>query len=169
MKVTSAQANKILRKLNDDKAMLLENESESSTFVAATVENIEDARPAYSYDEVRRRVNELDSLIRRVKHAINLFNTKSVLPGTDMTIDEALVYIPQLTQRKNSLYRMRLTPEKQRRDTSRGTNIIEYTYANFDPKKAGEDYDKASDELARLQNALDLVNSTVEFEMDITM
>ena len=169
MKVTSAQANKILRKLNDDKAMLLDSENESCTFVAATVENIEDARPEYSYDEVRSRVNELDKQIRRVKHAINLFNTATVLPGTDMTIDEALVYIPQLTQRKHALYRMRLTPEKQRRDTTRGTNIIEYTYANFDPKKAWEDYDKAADELARLQNALDLVNSTVEFEIDITL
>ena len=45
MKLTSAEANKLLRKLNDDHNALEMMEANSRTFVAATTEKLEDARP----------------------------------------------------------------------------------------------------------------------------
>ena len=40
MKLTSAEAGKLLRKLNDERDALLEKESLSRVFVAATVEDL---------------------------------------------------------------------------------------------------------------------------------
>ena len=74
MNVTSAEANKLLRKLNDERTALLDKEMQNRVFVAATVENLEDARPAYSYAETQEKLAALDEQIRKLKHAINRFN-----------------------------------------------------------------------------------------------
>ena len=86
-----------------------------------------------------------------------------------MTIDQMLVYIPQLTARKRKLDGMRSKLPRERTDTSYGRNgnIIEYDYANYDIAQAREEYESVSNELAMAQNALDTVNTTVLFEADI--
>ena len=107
MKYTSAQANKRLKKLTDEYVSLREKESRSREFRAAAGENVESVRPAYDYADTQRRLAELERCICRIKHAINLFNVTHTVPGFDMTIDEMLVYIPQLTRRKNKLAAMK--------------------------------------------------------------
>ena len=44
--------------------------------------------------------------------------------------------------------------------------IIEYIYANYDVKAAEQAYRVTMEELARAQNALDMVNATIEFDVD---
>ncbi len=46
------------------------------------------------------------------------------------------------------------------------SNLIEYKYANYDIKKASEDYFALSDELSKAQIALDKINNTIEFEIE---
>lgn len=94
MKYTSAQANKRLKKLTDEYVSLREKESRSREFRAAAGENVESVRPAYDYADTQCRLAGLERCIRRIKHAINLFNATHTVPGFDMTIDEMLVYIP---------------------------------------------------------------------------
>ena len=86
-----------------------------------------------------------------------------------MTIDQMLIYIPQLTARKKRLDGMRSKLPKERVQSTfgRGNNIIEYDYANYDIAKAEEAYTAVSDELAKAQNALDAANATVLLEADI--
>ena len=72
-----------------------------------------------------------------------------------------LVYIPQLTARKRKLDKMRANLPKER-ITAFSSNFVEY---NYDIDKAEADYEKAADELARAQTALDTVNTTVTFEV----
>ncbi len=167
MKMTSAEANKLLRSLYDEQKNMLHNEKESATFVAATVENLEDARPEYEYELVQAKLKELEDRIRTVKHAISVFNVSQEVPGTDMTIDQILIYIPQLTERKRKLADMRSKAKKQRVTDYRSNNLIEYSYANYDVSKAAADYQAVTDELSKVQNALDLVNSTVRFDVNI--
>ena len=100
MKYTSAEANKLLKKLNDEYAALLDREKRSREFRAAMGEDIESVRPAYHYGEMQQRLAEMEQTIRSLKHAINRFNVTHQVDGFDMTIDEMLVYIPQLTKRK---------------------------------------------------------------------
>ncbi len=167
MKMTSAAAAKELKKLNEQHEALTAMENKSSEFIAAIQEDIEIVRPAYDYAAVQKELAEVEQKIRALKHAINTFNLGQTVPGFDMTIDQMLVYIPQLSARKRKLEQMKdkLPRERVRGGSFSNSGIIEYTYVNYDLKAVSRDYDKVTDELSRAQNALDLVNSTVEFEV----
>ena len=167
MTYTSAQANKLLKKLNDEHAALLDKETRSKDFRAAMGEDVESVRPAYDYADTQKKLAELEQRIRKVKHAINVFNATHVIPDFGMTIDEMLVYIPQLTQRKNKLADMKARLPKQRVEEQYGrqSNIIDYSYANYDLAVVEADYEKVSDELSRAQLALDAVNQRDTFEL----
>ena len=167
MKVTSAEANKLLRKLNDDHDALKRMEAESRIFVAATTENLEDARPDYDYEATQRSLAELEIRIRKLKHTINLFNVSQTIDESGMTIDQALIAIPQLSDRKRKLSVMRAAQKKKRNENTRSTNLIEYTYANYDVEEAKAAADAAAEELARAQTALDKVNNTETMEIDL--
>ena len=169
MKMTSAQAAKELRKLNDQHDALLAKENKSREFVAAIQEDVEAIRPAYDYLKIQEELDQIEAQIRKLKHAINTFNLSQEVPGFDMTIDQMLVYIPQLTARKKKLDYMRKKLPREREDAGfgRSSNIVEYKYANYDIERVEADYLKVANELAAAQNALDQVNSTVEFDLDI--
>ena len=106
MQYTSAQAAKLLRKLNEEKGALLNRESMSCSFVAAVQEKVEDVRPEYDYAETQQRLCQIDEKIRLLKHTLNQFNISTMVPECGMTIDQILVYIPQLTARKQRLEEM---------------------------------------------------------------
>ena len=168
MKLTSAEAAKVLRRLNDDYDALLAREQASDVFVAAVSENVEDVRPEYDFAKTRAEEEELTNKIRKLKHAINVFNSTTVIPGWNITIDEMLVQIPQLNKRRSLLNVMksRLPKERVEAGFRSASNIIDYRYANYDIAEAQAAYDEASTKLANAQTALDLVNSTVTFEFD---
>ena len=106
-KMTSAQAAKELRKLNDQHDALLARENKSREFVAAIQEDVEKIRPEYDYAGIQDELDRMERRIRALKHAINTFNLFQEVPGFGMTIDQMLVYIPQLTARKKKLDYMR--------------------------------------------------------------
>ena len=170
MLYTSAEANKLLRSLREEKFKLEREEDASITFVAATVENPEDARPEYDFAAMQRRLEEIDKLVRKIKHAISVFNTTHVVPGTNMTVDEVLVYMPQLEQAKNKYLRMSQKLQKERVGRKYGdkpsANFIEYEYANYDVEEAKKKHRDVSDELASIQIALDKLNTTSTFEIE---
>ena len=171
LKYTSAQAAKLLRKLKEESQLLLTEEANNRFFLAATGEDVESLRPAYDFGKTQTALTDLEEKIRKIKHAINLFNCSTVVEGK--TIDEVLVYLPQLQERKNKLSCMIGRREKQRaRSTvmsrySGQSAIIDYEYTNYDIKKAEEVYKCVCDEIAALQTALDVVNSTGEIEIEL--
>ena len=126
-------------------------------------------RPAYDYPATQKALEEVEAKIRKLKHTLNCFNSTYVIPEFGMTIDQMLVYIPQLTSRKKKLdgMRSRLPKERVKESFGRSNNIIEYDYANYDIAQAEADYNAVSDELAKAQNALDTANATVLFEAEI--
>jgi len=126
MQVTSAQANKILRQLQEERRDILRDEQQCRTFVAATVEDPENARPAYDYADTQEKLRALEEKIRLVKHSINAFNLTHKAEGFDMTVDQLLVYIPQLSERKTRLGSMAGVLAKTRLSTSSRSNIIEW-------------------------------------------
>lgn len=167
--MTSAMAAKELKKLNDQHDALVKKEKKSSVFTVAIQENVEDVRPAYDFGQTQEELQQLEQKIRILKHAINRFNLTQEVPGFGMTIDQMLVYIPQLTARKQKLDKMRDRLPKERaevRSFGRTSNIVEYDYSNYDIRQAEDAYRKIMDELAAAQNALDHVNSTITFEVE---
>ena len=169
MKLTSAEAAKVLRKMNDDLNDLWSRESMSQSFVAAVSENVEDVRPEYDFAKTRGEEAVLSEKIRKLKHAFNVFNSTTVIPEWNITIDEMLVLIPQLTRKRDRLSMMknRLPKERVEAGMRTASNIIDYRYANYDIAAAQAEYDEASNRLAKAQTALDLVNSTVTFEVTL--
>ena len=167
--VTSVEASKMLKKLMEEKRILVENEGMSAWFNAALGEDVESVRPEYDYAKVQDALENIDTKIRILKHAINLFNASQVVPISEMTIDQVLVYIPQLTEMKNKLYEMQSSLPKQRTAAiGIGRNaVIDYRYANYDVARAKDDYAKVSDELRKVQTALDIVNTTVKMEVEL--
>ncbi|MBP5489605.1 MAG: hypothetical protein J6Y10_03290 [Lachnospiraceae bacterium] len=169
MKLTSAEAAKVLRKYNNDLMDLQNKESMSQSFVAAISEDPETVRPEYDYAKTREDEAALMEKVRKLKHAINVFNSTTVIPDWNITIDEMLILIPQLTRKRDRLAAMKncLPKERVAAGMRQASNIIDYRYANYDIAQAQADYDTASDLLARAQTALDLVNSTVTFEVEL--
>ena len=166
MKYTCAEASKVLRKLNEELKVLRAKEQKGYRFTAAVDEDIESARPVYDYEKSQAEQTAIEGKIRRVKHAINRFNNEAIVPGFGITVDEMLVYIPQLSERKRRLTEMAsFLPKERVSNAYQATKIVEYTYTNYDIKKAAEDLDKVNDELARAQTALDLVNTQMELEL----
>ena len=160
MKMTSAYANKMIRKLNEDKKYWREIENVRQKYVVAQGE--EPIIPEYDSMEVHRTIADLDDRIVRIKHALNQFNVSQMVG--DMTIDEVLVYLPQQSERVSKLSGMAGRMSRQRCSDRYGSrnNLIEYEYANFDQAEAQRLYDAAHEDLIRAQVALDRENTTVE-------
>ncbi len=169
MKMTSAYANKLIKKLNEDKDFWCNKERNSCTYTAAVDE--EPVIPEYDYEEVSGNIADIDEKIVKIKHAINVSNSTSVIAIGDkqMTIDEILVRMAQLGRRKAFLDVLRKREPKTRVNSgiySSRKTAPEYEYINYDLELVKSEYDRIDADIAAMQMALDKHNQTFEFEVD---
>lgn len=170
MKYTSAEANKLIRKLEEKISMLLNAERKSYVFNAAAGEDVEALRPEYSFSETQAKLEVLQQKIRTVKHAVNEFNLSTELPGfPGLTIDQALVLIPQLGHRKSMLKEMAGKLPREREVSFGRSNIIDYVITNYNIDEVTTKYNEVNDYVMALQIALDTVNTTETMEIDVTL
>ena len=160
MKYTSAEAGKLLKKLNDEQRSILLREYNGKEFLAAVGEDVESVRPDYDFVKIQTELLEVETKIRKVKHALNVFNSTTIVPEFGVTIDEMLVLIPQLTARKTKLAQMKDKLPKVREQARTNSSILDYRYLNSDINEVAAEYEKTADTLAKAQNALDAVNTT---------
>ena len=169
--MTSAYANKMLKKLKEDKEFWRKKEQEGCLYVAAMDE--EPVVPEYDYEEVAGNIADIDAQIVKIKHAINVMNCTNEITfgGCSMTIDAVLVRMAQLNKRKEVLDNMRKQQPKARVSSlsfSARKSVPEYRYINYDLELIKGEYAKVDAEIAEMQIALDKYNQTVEFEIDIS-
>lgn len=166
MQITSASANKILKQLNEEYRFLLDQDMQQRVY--PEIEGVAPIIPDYDITDATKQLIAITDKISRLKHALNIFNTTTMLPGHDYTIDEALVRMTFLSYQKSRLNAMRSIPEK-RMISGRNSrnNQVEYELANFDPKEAENLYNIISEELSELQLSLDTVNSTEKFDIEL--
>ncbi len=110
-------------------------------------------------------MDALNDKIAKLRHGINVFNTTTKLEGFDFTVDESLVRMAMLTEKKNRLSRMKGVRELVRNSVYRSEP--EFTKRNYDATLVEAEYRKTFDELVRLQMALDKANMSIEFDVDI--
>ena len=171
MHFTSASANKYLNQLNAENDLIVSRERDVATFTAATVEKLEEVAPKYDFHETQAKLFEIEDKIIRLKHALNVFNTTTVLEGfitsngEALTVDGALVYMSILNQKLSKFERM--SKAEQKRSYSYNNGLIVYAYANYSVEAAKDAYETTQKELHELQLALDKVNNTVEFEVNL--
>ena len=114
MKYSSQKLGKILNRTEEELSSLCTQETDSKEFNAAVGENVESVRPVYSFSETQNKKELLHAKIRKIKHALNVYNVNTLVPEFDMTIDQMLIYIPQLTVLKRLYSAMKdKTPKKR--------------------------------------------------------
>ena len=170
MKMTSAIANKMLKKLNEDKEFWWRKEAEGRFYVAALDE--EPVIPEYDYEKIAKTIAEIDEKIVRIKHAINVANlTNEIAVGEQMlTVDQILVKMAQLNRRKMVLDQMRKQEPKVRISSgafNARKTAPEYQYINYELDVVKRDYERIDEEIAAMQIALDKYNQTYEFEVTL--
>ena len=169
MRYTSAEANKLLKALELRRNTIKKKEEKAASFQAAANENIEELRPEYDFAKVQAELASLNAKIREVKHAINVFNVSHTLPGYDgLTIDQALVYLPQLSEETRKLSDMASALPRERIESFRSM-IVDYSIANYDIGEAERAYEDVSERLTSLQLALDKANNSDTMEIDVAL
>ena len=167
MKKTPMELMKELKSTENEVRMLVEMENEMSTFTAAISEK-DIVRPEYDYAETSSKIEQLQDRTRAIKHALNKFNTTTVVPGFDCTVDELLIMIPQLTERKRVLREMALKKQYSKAEIRYGSNASsDYVIANYDIGQVKKDYETVTGKLSAAQLALDKLNSEATIDIDL--
>ena len=169
MKVNSAVANKMLKKITEEYEALKVKEAHSKDFLASVNENPDSIRPKYDFGKTQAELYVLEEKIRKIKHALNKFNVNTLIPEFGINIDEMLVLIPQLTKQKAKLGAMKdRLPKMREKVVGYGANgVIDYRYINYDIDEVQKEYQLVSEKLTKAQLALDNINTSIEFELDI--
>ena len=169
MKMTSAYANKLIKKLQEDKEFWVNKERNSCTYISSIDE--EPVIPEYDYAQVAGIISEIDDKIVRIKHAINVSNSTNIIMvgEKEMTIDEILVRMAQQNNRKAFLDCLRKKEPRTRMSSGlygSRNQAPEFQYINYDLELVKSEYDRIDAEIAAMQMALDKYNQTFEFEVE---
>lgn len=168
MQLTSAMANKIIKKLHDENATLIQSEAKDKTTTYAADET--PIESSYSFIATHKKLWENNRKICLLRHAISKFNLETklnVFGCTDMTIDQALVKMRMLTEDKLRLDRLRQIKPLERRSGMGG--VSEFTKRNYDAAEAEKAYAACVDTLSEIQLKLDEANLTIPFEVAIDL
>ena len=167
MQISPAYASKLIRQKNEQIRQLLAQEKEMSTTTACLDEDVTELRSQYDFQTFQEKVETLNREVVALKHAINLFNVSTVLPGLGYTIDAALVRMKILSDQKTRFAAMkRVQPVS--RIGGYGNKQPEYIYRNYEATDVECAYETVESELTNIQFALDKANLesviTVNFE-----
>lgn len=157
MKETSAGINKTIRKLNYEKDMLLIQEEQGSFYVYA--EGEKKVIPEYNFDAVQQRIEDIDNEVMHLRHVLNVFNSSYVLMD-GMTIDQGVIKMAQLENRRRQLERMAKASPRLRIKAKRN-KYTEYKCTNYDVAKARQKLNSVLADIERIQLLLDRVSNTV--------
>lgn len=113
----------------------------------------------YSYDGVRKEVDDIDSKIRRYKSLLAYSNATTKVKEFDMTIGECLIYLASLNSKKTYLTSFASKKQKSR-ISSTYNNKVEYTELLYDVNKVKQELEDLQRLIAKLQMAIDRTNLT---------
>lgn len=170
IKVTSDAANKLIKKLEQEKGIFTDKISKMSTFVVAVTENYDQTKAEqeaeFNLNEVIAQIDEIDRKIITIRHAKSVFNN-SVVMKNGLTVGDNIIRLAILEREKN-IYSRLATRQKKTRNTSINKDI-EYTYLNYDLEDAKKKYDSVYTEISEIQEELNIVNSSAEYKFEINI
>ncbi len=148
------EAMKEIKALEEEKHILLENEERRNKI--SYKEGEEKVETGYSYADTRKRVDELDTKIRKIRSALALANCTVRLEGFDATIGEGLVMLAQWNAEYCRLSDMASERQVCRRITANG--VLEYTECLFDVEAVAAAANELKRRIGSLQVAIDRAN-----------
>lgn len=163
MKMCHSEVIKYIKELESKKSVLLRQESNDCTYSYQDEAN--KIVPIYSYKKTRQAVDELDTKIRKLRHALAVANCTVVVEEFGVTLGEALVMLAQYQNKCELLSNMSSRQQISQRSSYVGK--MEITCCNYDVEKVLQDYESLRLLIGRLQVAIDRANLTnyVEVEM----
>ena len=168
IKVTSDAANKLIKKLEQEKGILTDKISKMSTFIVAITENYDQIKAEqeaeFNLNETISQIDEIDKKIITIRHAKYVFNN-SVVMKNGLTVGDNIIRLAIL-EREKGIYSGLATRQKKKRNTSLNKDI-EYTYLNYDLEDAKKKYDSVYTEISEIQEELNIVNSSAEYKFEI--
>ena len=84
---TSAAANKMIRQMKEEISSIVSKENKCS--VVRYSEGDEPIRPEYSFKETQKKIQEINSKIIKLRHAVNMMNVSTSLPGLDRALQSS--------------------------------------------------------------------------------
>lgn len=156
MKMCNSEAMKVIKELEEKKKKIIYNENARSKVLYK--EGEEKVLNNYDYAQTRKQVEEIDGRIRKIKHALAVSNSKTVLPEFSITIGEALVYVAQLNAEYAQLETLSSFNKLSRRITTNG--VLEYTECLYDPDAIILDMEELHSKICKLQVSIDRANLT---------
>lgn len=166
MKLNSDTANKLIKNLQSEIETLLQAESRDCTYSHSPSES--PIIPKYSFADTQAKLEELRGKVAALRHAVNRFNIETKVNGFDMTVDEALGYMSRLNEEKRRLYRLTQIPEVTR-TRGFGGKEPDLVHRNFDAGEVQAAYKETCENLMRIQQAINVANLTVEFEVAVEL
>ena len=128
MKMTLTEAMKLIKELDREKEDLIAFEDRNN--YCSYKENETKVPTGYDYGATRKRVDEIDAEVLKIRFALARANTAIALEGFDMTVAEGLVWIAQLQEKRRQLETLAGAIQLTRRITPNG--ILEYTERLYD-------------------------------------
>jgi hypothetical protein len=118
----------------------------------------------YNFSQTRKKIDDIDTEIRKFKRLLNHSNATTMVEEFDMTLGECLVYMAQLNRQVYTLEVMSKKEPITRYSTVNG--VIEYTALNYDKAECQAHLQWVLETIAKLQIAIDRTNLTNIIEVD---
>lgn len=118
----------------------------------------------YSYDKVRKEIDDIDSTIRKYKYHLALSNATTIVLEFNMTIGECLVYLATVKSKKD-LLQTYASKHQITRISSEYNTKVEYTELLYNVDKVKQDVLDLQRLVASLQMAIDRTNLTNLIEL----
>lgn len=166
MKMNSDTASKLIKNLQSEIDMLLQAEKRDCTYSHTPSEA--PVIPEYSFADTQKRLEELRGNMAALRHAINRFNIETRIPGFDITVDEALGRMSRLNEDKRRLSRLASIPDVTR-SREYGSKEPDLVHRNFNSDEVQAAYKETCDQLMRIQQAINVANLTIEFDVDVKL
>ena len=161
MKVSMKQAIKELSLIDAEISKLLQFEERENKVVYLKGETPEES--SYDVNKVTKQIDLLQDKKRKIKIVLALANATIKTSYKGMTISELLIYLSQLNTKFARLNRLASNTKKTRITTRDGQ--IEYTECRFDPLECDALSVKVSDEIIKVQIAIDKANIDTVIEI----
>jgi len=162
MKLCNAEIIKKIKLLEQNKSDILAEEQRINEVTYQTEKDKIDL--GYNFSETRKKADDIDMEIRKLKHLLNYSNATTIVEGFDMTLGECLVYMAQLNRQLDTVERLARKEPLTRSSTYNG--VIEYTVLNYDKTECQERLQWVKDTLAQLQISIDRTNLTNMIEVE---
>ena len=162
MKLCLKEAIKRIALLEKQKSEILLEEDQNCTITYGGDED----RPYtnyYSFDDTRKAIKEVDADIRSMRHKLHHANATVQVQELGMTIGECIIYMAQLNIEKATLEHMARKEPKTRRTVYGGA--VEWTETNYGREECRESLRVVTEDIVKLQMAIDRANLTHEIEV----